>query len=81
MAKEGIFVVANRDARQMCEELLTVRYEDVINAIDWNRVLLQAAGIHLSECTLQIYIDDERLKPKFSVCPSCVRQVLLRSDE
>lgn len=42
-----------------------------INAIDWNRVLLQSRGEHA------------RIHPRSSdsICPACIKTVLLRTDE
>lgn len=47
------------------------RYEEIIQAIDWNRVLLQAKGEHLANSHTG---EDD-------VCGTCIRSVLLRRGE
>lgn len=61
-------MVAAREPRAL---LGLGKYEQVIESIDWNRVVLQAEGLH------------EKLGHRFrdSVCGECIKAVLLREDE
>lgn len=59
-------MVAARTARG----LAGFRYEDIINAIDWNRVLIQAMAQHARETD-----------GTAEICGACVRSVLLRTQE
>lgn len=47
------------------------RYEEIIESIDWNRVLIQAVGHHL------------KVHPGSmdALCGSCIQSVLLRREE
>lgn len=51
------------------------RYEDVINSIDWNRVLIQARAEHRRVHTPFTYTDT------MTVCGECIQSVLLRKEE
>jgi hypothetical protein len=70
-------MVASRDARDL---LGTRVYNDIIKAIDWNRVLLEAQGRHLLHFTPEqseaIKADD--LHP---LCGECIRDVLLLEED
>lgn len=59
-------MIAARTPRAM----IGFRYEEVIKAIDWNRVLLQARGLHSKE-----HADN------MDTCGHCIQSVLLRKDE
>lgn len=49
---------------------MSIRYDDIITAIDWHRTYLQATGLHM-----RIHPDDHE------TCGLCVRSVLLRTEE
>lgn len=55
---------APREARA-----LSANYDEIILSIDWQRVLLEARGLHL-----------RRQHSPFDVCGPCVQDVLLRMD-
>lgn len=63
----GVKSFNSRGAR----EIAPFKYKQIINAIDWNRVLLQSRGEHA------------RIHPRSSdsICPACIKTVLLRTDE
>lgn len=68
---EQVSSFAGRDARKVAG----FQYDEIIKAIDWNRVLIQAYGRH------------EKIHPKrgetsgLSVCGDCIKSVLLRTEE
>lgn len=61
-------MVAAREPRSM-----SVNYDDIIRAIDWNRVLLQAVGLHR-----KMHIEK---KHHGNTCGECIKSVLLRKEE
>lgn len=48
-----------------------IKYDDIINAIDWRRVLIQAYGEHARVHGTEPH----------SICGNCIKAVLLRKDE
>lgn len=66
-------MVAAREGRDFIGRLgePTFQYEVIINLIDWNRVLIQAYGLHAK---------NHGTEPN-PICGSCIRDVLLRTDE
>jgi hypothetical protein len=62
--------IAARDPRGMFG-LPDIRYEDVINIIDWNRVLIQAQGLHAKA---------HQHSDFRAVCGKCIKTILLRNE-
>lgn len=60
-------MVAGRSARA----LYRWDYDDIINRIDWNRVLIEAAGLHAKN-------DPTDLN---AVCGACIRFILLNTED
>lgn len=59
-------MVAARSGR-----MISVNYDDIISSIDWNRVLIQAEGLHR-------YLHPGNMK---ELCGSCIQSVLLRQTD
>lgn len=54
-------------------EIAGFQYKDIIDGIDWNRVVLQARAEHQRA---------HGASPPFNdICGSCIRSVLLRTNE
>jgi hypothetical protein len=51
--------------------MLGFQYDEIIEAIDWNRVLIQAYGQHAR-------VHSNEPNP---ICGACIRSVLLRTEE
>lgn len=67
-AREGRDIFGRYNARHVS---LEIQYEDVIEAIDWNRVLIQAYGEHSRA---------HGTEPN-PICGQCIKSVLLRKEE
>jgi hypothetical protein len=65
-------MVVSRDARDLLGRRV---YSDIIKAIDWNRVLLEARGRHL------LHHDDLSQHPEAETCGRCIRDVLLLEED
>ncbi len=62
------------DAKQRAEQM----YLDLVMMIDWNRVILQAYGIHLEK--IEKEPKHTGAWPTDEICGECIRDSLLRKD-
>jgi hypothetical protein len=64
-------MIAARTGRQ----ILGFDYDRFVMSMDWNRVLIEAQGMHLRE-----HMGDSPLVP-MPTCGTCLRNVLLMEEE
>lgn len=67
----------SRESRSIFDKP-TFTYEDVINAIDWNRVLIQARIEHLRHIQNK---DEHPTGIENIVCGECIKTILLKTEE
>jgi hypothetical protein len=61
-------MIAARTAR----DIAPIDYEDIIRAVDWNRVLVEARGLHFT--MMHAGYDGT------NTCGTCIQTVLLRKE-
>lgn len=71
-------MVAARNPMSLFDMSSGIRYEDIVESIDWNRILIEANGLHLRR---GLDNPTHYVQSGSTTCGVCLRDVLLRTDD